>query len=228
MKNKLLKGGHLSEKKCREILQLFCDDLTATHIADISGVSRVTINSYFKLIRSAIAGYCEKINLSYRQFNSPFSNGSQEQGTELLPAYYGFYMNDEKISTAWLIDVCETSINRLKESTLNSHCDLSATVFAGYHAVADCSEWNLYWVNEHKPGAAFFGIPEIALFWKYTKSRLHKFRGMHKKTLYLHIKECEFRYNFRNNDILSVLSGILNDGKQAENSFYEPAGLYHA
>ncbi|MDD9820751.1 MAG: IS1595 family transposase, partial [Nitrospira sp.] len=27
------------------------------------------------------------------------------------------------------------------------------------------------------------------------KSRLAQFRGMNKKTFYLHIKECEFRFN---------------------------------
>ena len=59
MKNKMLKRSHLSEKKCREIIQLFSEDLTATQVANITGVSRVTINNYLKLIRTHIAKYVE-------------------------------------------------------------------------------------------------------------------------------------------------------------------------
>jgi len=34
-------------------------------------------------------------------------------------------------------------------------------------------------------------------FWSCAKTRLAKFRGMHKHALYLHLKECEFRFNHR-------------------------------
>ena len=61
MKNKFLKGAHLSERKFKEILKLFSEDLTATQIANISGVSRVTINSYLKKIRLQIVKYCESL-----------------------------------------------------------------------------------------------------------------------------------------------------------------------
>lgn len=55
----MLKGAHLSERKCREILHYFCEDLTATQIAAITGVSRVTVNAYLKLIRTRLAQFCE-------------------------------------------------------------------------------------------------------------------------------------------------------------------------
>src|SRR6187402_2164919 len=61
MKNKYLKGAHLSERKFKEILRLFAEDLTATQIASISGVSRVTVNSYLKKIRQQIARHCESL-----------------------------------------------------------------------------------------------------------------------------------------------------------------------
>ncbi len=62
MKNKYLKGAHLSERKVRELIKLFCDDLTATQIASITGISRITVNAYFKLIRTHIARFCEEHN----------------------------------------------------------------------------------------------------------------------------------------------------------------------
>ncbi|MDR1226810.1 MAG: IS1595 family transposase, partial [Prevotellaceae bacterium] len=39
-----------------------------------------------------------------------------------------------------------------------------------------------------------------------------KFRGVHKHTFYLHIKECEFRYNYRNkNSYLTLLRNFRKE-----------------
>ena len=48
-------------------------------------------------------------------------------------------------------------------------------------------------------------INGIEGFWGFAKSRLSRFRGMHKNTFYLHLKECEFRYNNRNENMYDLL-----------------------
>ena len=37
------------------------------------------------------------------------------------------------------------------------------------------------------------------------KVRLSKFRGMNKDTFYLHLKECEFRFNYRKDNLYMLL-----------------------
>ena len=58
-------------------------------------------------------------------------------------------------------------------------------------------------------------INGIENFWGIAKARLNKFRGLSKKTFYLHLKECEFRFNYRNEDLykyfLHVLTKILSN-----------------
>jgi transposase-like protein len=44
----------LSSKKVDMVLRCFCEDLTATTTASISGVNRNTVNSYFREIRERI------------------------------------------------------------------------------------------------------------------------------------------------------------------------------
>lgn len=39
----------------------------------------------------------------------------------------------------------------------------------------------------------------------FAKSRLTRFRGMNKQTFYHHLKECEFRFNHRREDIYPIL-----------------------
>ena len=43
------------------------------------------------------------------------------------------------------------------------------------------------------------------------KTRLAKFKGMHKQTFYLHLRECEFRYNYRNQNIYKTLLFLLKE-----------------
>ena len=54
MKNKYIKRSHISEKKFREIIKYFCMDFTASDVAKLSCISRVTINKIFDGIREKI------------------------------------------------------------------------------------------------------------------------------------------------------------------------------
>ena len=214
----------MPDRKCRQILELFCDDLTATQIADISGVSRVTVNNYFRLIRSVIASFCEDSlfpNHRSRTLNDANSREEALCGPVGHPAYYGFYIYKGKVSAAWLRDICESSVLQLQGKVHAAMNGGSASVFEGYYAVADLNDWRLYWLDGNAElSSSGDALPEITGFWKHTKSRLQKFRGVNKRTLYLHIKECEFRYNFRNDDILTVLTGIISTRQRFNNGIY--------
>ncbi|HUF03013.1 MAG TPA: IS1595 family transposase, partial [Aridibacter sp.] len=37
------------------------------------------------------------------------------------------------------------------------------------------------------------------------------FRGMRPETFYLHLKECEFRFNYRRKNLYSILLNIVKD-----------------
>ena|GEM_PF-5113026 len=50
-KSKYIKHTHISEGKFREILRLFCADLTSTQIAEVAKVKRNTINRILQLLR---------------------------------------------------------------------------------------------------------------------------------------------------------------------------------
>jgi len=60
MDNKYLYRSRISEAKFREIIKLFCSDLTAIQISDLSGLSRNSINKILKAIRTKIEEHCEQ------------------------------------------------------------------------------------------------------------------------------------------------------------------------
>ena len=54
-------------------------------------------------------------------------------------------------------------------------------------------------------------INGIEGFWGLAKVRLTKFRGLSKNTFYLLLKECEFRFNYRDQNLYSLLLKIYRN-----------------
>jgi transposase len=221
MKNKMLKRSHLSEKKCREIIQLFSEDLTATQVANITGVSRVTINNYLKLIRTHIARYAE--DQHPRQYNGGGirslvslngANGKEMHGKEnSVDVFYGFYRYDGSIFVDSLKNMDKATVLELQRSRAapgqpGANGKLQEEMLK-YHAIADFDSWKLYRIDPGNMVNGKIHVDDISVFWGSAKSRLLKFRGLNKNTLYLHVKECEFRYNYRNADINNLLLNII-------------------
>ncbi len=77
MRNKYLKNAKISEAQFRVILKLFCLEMSAGGAAEFTGLSRVTINRIYELIRERIAELC--------QAETPFINGE----VELDESYFG-------------------------------------------------------------------------------------------------------------------------------------------
>jgi len=57
--------------------------------------------------------------------------------------------------------------------------------------------------NEFVRGNAH--INGIESFWSYAKRRLAMFNGIASDKFYLHLKECEFRFNHRHQDLYAIL-----------------------
>ena len=49
----------------------------------------------------------------------------------------------------------------------------------------------------------------IESFWSYAKSRLHQFHGIKPEKFYLHLKECEYRFNHRRDNLYAELLKLL-------------------
>lgn len=220
MKNKYLKGAHLSERKVRELLKLFCEDLTATQIANISGISRITVNAYFKLIRTHIARFCEEKNpLRYHNGNIaflPMENGvchdTDKNGQAGKKSFYGIFKKEERIftdkmpciETSWLYDWIKGRVEADPDLLEKHHLHI-------YNGIADFNNVRLLRLHNGVNGTKGRShIDEIDLFWGMLKARLVKFRGLNGSTLYLHVKETEFRYNFRDADLFELLLDILH------------------
>ena len=56
-------------------------------------------------------------------------------------------------------------------------------------------------------------INGIGSFWSFAKRRIQKFHGIPVSTFYLHLKECEFRFNYRECSLLCFSCIITRENK---------------
>ena len=96
---------------------------------------------------------------------------------------------------------------------------LESTIFSdhwkGYNRLIDLG-YNKHYRIKHsegeyakKQGRVKVHINGIEGFWGCAKMRLLKFRGMNKGSFFLHLKECEFRFNNRNKNIYKILLSLF-------------------
>lgn len=210
MKNKFLKGAHASEKKVREIIRLFSDDLTATEIAGITGLSRITINAYLKLFRNKIAMHLDS-KINFRPSIAEIKNGR----------YYGIILEEEKILT-YPLTAEEKSLlsDWMKWDSTGFKQKLSQLNIPECHALIDLKSSKLYHLNFPLNGNGnghSTGKNHLEEFWFNFRSRMKKFRGLNSTTIHLHIKESEFRYNHRNSDLMNILPELLSISPSRQN-----------
>ncbi len=60
MKNRYIKVTLISERKTRAIIRYFSLDIEAKKAAELTGVSRPTVNKFYKAIREHIANYAKR------------------------------------------------------------------------------------------------------------------------------------------------------------------------
>jgi transposase len=209
----MLKRSHLSEKTCREMIQLFADDLTATQIARYTGVSRVTVNNYLRLIRTHIVMHCAALNpleLETGCIPAPVTEMEKSGPEDPNAYYYGCCQHADKVFTKGLFSMDKHTLLGLRQIRFTKP---EEQVLPGslekFHAVVDFESWKLYQPGCYVQGNADNSFEEIAIFWGNTRNRLIKFRGLNKRTLGLHLKESEFRHNYRNQDINALLLNII-------------------
>jgi len=69
--------------------------------------------------------------------------------------------------------------------------------------------------GEHEFARGNCHINGIESFWSYAKRRLAKFNAVYavpRQTFLLHIKECEFRFNHREEDLSDRILTLLDSG----------------
>lgn len=198
-------------------MRLFALDLEATQITVLAGLNRITINRYLRGIRQRIAEYREaqspfsgEVEVDESYFGAKHIKGKRGRGAFGKTAVFGIFKRNGHVYTEIVPDCRKNTL----QAIIRGRVELGSIVYSdgwrGYNGLVDVGYGKHLRVDHGRDEFARgrTHINGIEGFWGFAKSRLTRFRGMNKHTFYLHLKECEFRFNHRQEDVDHIILKI--------------------
>jgi len=223
MNNKYFFRAKISDEKFRIVLRLFCLDIEAKKVAEFTSLNRVTVNNIYNKLRERIAEICEKespfengeIELDESYFGARRVRGIRGRGARGKIPVFGMLKRGDKVYTQIVKNCSMSELMPIIKGKADKGAVIYTDGFKTYDGLADYGYKKHYRVKhgENEFATGHKHINGIENFWGLCKVRLAKFRGVHKHNFYLHIKECEFRYNFRNQNLYLFLLNQLRKNK---------------
>ena len=201
--------------------------MEANKIAKISGISRNSINKIFKNIRIRIAEFCEQenplgsgeIEIDESYFGGKRIKGKLGRGASGKIPVFGMLKRNGKVFTQIVNNCSASELLPIigNQISVEDNSIIFSDSWKYYDGLADFCQKRHYRVRHGKNefakqelgGRIKNHINGIENFWGLCKVRLVRFRDIHKGTFYLHLKECEFRYNYRKQDLYKLLLNII-------------------
>jgi len=219
-KNKYINRSRVTEAKFRELVKFFSLDLDAQQIAILTNLNRNTVNRYLKLIRKRIAELCEsetpfkgEIEVDESYFGAKRIRGKRGRGAAGKTPVFGILQRQGKVYTEIVPDCAKATLQAIIRGKVSPESIIHSDKWRGYNGLVDIGYKKHYRVhhgtNEFARGKKH--INGIESFWSYAKNRLLKFHGISQNTFYLHLKECEFRFNYRNENLYRVLLKMFRE-----------------
>ncbi|BAV95182.1 IS1595 family transposase [Ichthyobacterium seriolicida] len=215
MKNKYIIRSRISEAKFRSILRLFCLDIQAKKVSKLTNVSRYTINKIFDKLRLLIAQKCEEespfnqgeIELDESYFGAKRVRGKRGRGSGGKVPVFGMLKREGKVYTQIVKNCSSSVIMPIIESRASKESTIYTDGFKSYDGLVNYGYKRHYRVkhSENEFAKGVNHINGIENFWGLCKVRLSRFRGVHKHKFYYHLKECEWRFNYRNENLYFCL-----------------------
>jgi transposase len=213
-----MKYSKLSHYTIKKILQNFCLELTAVQTAKLLRVNRHTVDRYYQLFRERIAVYEEKnlkqlsgnIEIDESYFGSRHFGDKRGRGAKWRIPVIGILKRNGLVYGTIIPDVSRKTLmpiieKLVKKSQSNIYTDqwksYDSLVLSGYkhHRINHSKEF----VESHNH------INGIESFWSYVKRKMRKHNGIPRHKFYLYLKESEFRFNHRNEDIYKILREVV-------------------
>jgi transposase-like protein len=219
-KNRYINRSRITEAKFREIVKYFSLDLEAQKISTLTRLNRNTVNRYLKLFRQRIAKHCEQqspvkgeIEVDESYFGARRVKGKRGRGASGKTPVFGIFQRGGRVYTEIVPDCAKATLQAVIRGRVSLDSIIHSDHWRGYKGLVDLGYKKHYRVhhgtNEFARGKNH--INGIESFWSFAKNRLIKFNGIPKSTFYFHLKECEFRFNYRDKNIYLLLLTIFRN-----------------
>ena len=197
----------MSAYKQGRLIEHFVAGLTARAAAEIVGVQVNTATRFFMRLRQLIAGklpsyqLCVEVEADESYFGG-VRKGKRGRGAAGKVAVFGLLKRGGKVYTAIIPNAKTETILPIIEEKVTPESIVYTDTFKAYDAL-DVSDFHHMRINHSELFADRRNhINGIENFWNQAKRHLRKFNGIKKDNFYWFLKECEWRFNSGNHQML--------------------------
>ncbi len=217
--NRYYRRSRITEAKFRFLIQHFALDLCAADAAQLTGLSHRSAITIFGKIRQRIAEECEcqspfkngEVEVDESYFGPHRVRGKRGRGASDKTIVFGLLKRDGRVYTEIVPDCKKVTLQAIIRGRVSANAVIHSDGWRGYDGLVDVGYAKHYRVNHGKNEFANdqSHIHGIESFWSFAKRRLQKFNGVPAATFYLHLKECEWRFNYRHDNLYLELLRLL-------------------
>ena len=216
--NRYYKYSKISEAKFRYLLRLFALDLTASDAARLSGLSVRSVNALYLRLRRRLQTWCPvpaelngAVELDESYFGPRRVRGKRGRGAGGKTIVFGLFKRGGQLDTEIVPDCSKKTLQAIIRGKTDAAAMVNTDGWRGYDGLVDVGFDRHFRVrhgqDEFVQGASH--LNGIESFWSFAKARLQQFKGVPRHTFLLHLKESEFRFNHRFEDLYKLLLKLL-------------------
>jgi transposase-like protein len=218
-RNRYYERSRISEYKFRLLVRYFALDLSASDVAELTGLTHKTVNTIFLKIRRRMAEDCERqspfgsgeVEVDESYFGPRRVRGKRGRGASGKTIVFGLLKREGKVYTEVVPDCKKATLQAIIRGRVAPETVIHSDGWRGYDGLVDVGYAKHFRVehgaNEFARGTHH--INGIESFWSYAKRRLQKFNGVPARTFNLHLKECEWRFNGKSKNLYQELLRLL-------------------
>ncbi len=216
--NRYYNRAKISEAKFRYVLRLFALDLTASDTARLTGLSVRAVNALYLRLRRRLQTWCPvpaelggAVELDESYFGPRRVRGKRGRGASGKTIVFGLFKRGGQVYTEIVPDCSKKTLQGVIRGKIDAAAMVNTDGWRGYDGLVDVGFDRHYRVrhgqDEFVKGASH--INGIESFWSFAKAHLQRFKGVAKHTFLLHLKEAEFRFNHRHDNLYKLLLKLL-------------------
>lgn len=208
----------LSIYQIKRILKCFGLGLTAVQTAKQLNLNRHTIDRYYRIFRERIAIYEEQsmkklsgnIEIDESYFGSRHFGDKRGRGARWRIPVIGILKRKGLVYANIIPDASRKTLMPIIEKLVQkSKSNVYTDKWRSYDGLV-VSGYKHHRINHSKEFARNHNhINGIESFWSYVKRKMRKHNGIRRDKFYLYLKESEFRFNHRDEDMYTLLSKVI-------------------
>ena len=208
------KAAHISEVVFRKVLKLFCADIPALTTSGLTGLSVPSTQRLYDGLRLRIMQltmaearpFAGEVEIDESYFGARRVRGKRGRGAGGKTPVIGLLKRGGKVFTGIVENCSRQALMPIIKGQVLSEATVYTDGWKSYDGLV-LGGYKHHRIHHHRNQFARGKnhVNGIESFWSFTKLRLTKLRGIRAEYFFLHLKESEWRWNHRHDNLYLFL-----------------------